>query len=275
MFDNFSVSAQVQKENELRSLSARPKLFARRYNPYVRLINALKIGGVLRTRNVIFGYRLFDKPNLVSFPRSGTNWLRYFVETLTGLPTPGEERLFGGNEYCMDRCHAGFATMSRYDKVILVLRDYKECLIRHHGLESIRSHRSIGDYLVSKDYAEPPGWYWRNLATFDIHHGQKLLLYYEDLVREPESSLRNLANFLQLDQTALDEFLKNLEHHRKASIREYTKHSHVSMTTGEDGNIGSHAKGLSIREKISFDEWFETNSAGLSKPYLARYVTVR
>ena len=67
-------------------------------------------------KNVITGHGFYDKPLLVSYPRSGTNWIRYIIESLSGKPTPGQERVHTGTDYVMDTAHKGYPVIHRYNK---------------------------------------------------------------------------------------------------------------------------------------------------------------
>src|SRR5262245_8663748 len=48
-----------------------------------------------------------DLPVLVSFPKSGSNWVRYCIEHFSGRPTPGSKRqlLVSEGELVIDRTH--------------------------------------------------------------------------------------------------------------------------------------------------------------------------
>ena len=96
------------------------------------------------------GFGLHDLPLLASYPRSGTNWIRYIVESISGLPTPGEHRLLSGTNYCIDRAHCAYPIISSYKKVVLVLRDYRECILRHHK-ESWINYTDVLSLLSDED----------------------------------------------------------------------------------------------------------------------------
>lgn len=92
----------------------------------------------------------FGTPLLASYSRSGTNWIRYVVETISGRPTPGQTRVVDGDDYIMDRSHSAFAVLHFHSKVILLIRDYRECMIRHHDKEWSADDR-VEAFLRSKD----------------------------------------------------------------------------------------------------------------------------
>jgi hypothetical protein len=112
--------------------------------------------------NSRLGHNRFDLPFLVSYPRSGLNLIRYFLETVSGQPTPGQVRNKSGTNFIIDRTHYGYERMKQYEKVILLLRNYKECIIREHSIEFIRSYETLDDFLQDDtiaSYAKSYGLY--------------------------------------------------------------------------------------------------------------------
>ncbi len=219
----------------------------------------------------MYGFKRYDLPLLVSYPRSGTNWIRYFMETMTEQPTPGSERTLTGNDYCIDRAHAGWKVMGQYSKVILVLRDYRECIIRQQGIERVHRYSNIEKFLNGRLFKQPPNWYIRNIQKFDEFTGKKLLLYYEDMVKNPEDPFRELAQLMGIEQEKVSSFFENLEEHKKGSIAAYTKKKHTSETQGKSGELGHHSKQLTTEENQAFDEYYQKGYTVLFERYLKRY----
>lgn len=225
-----------------------------------------------RTIGVVSGYGYFDKPLLVTYARSGTNWVRYFLETMSSKPTPGANRLIEGDDYIIDRAHAGFLVLHKYNKAIIIVRNYKECIIRQHKIENIRKYNSVSDFLQDKKTKHSPYEYMENIVKFDEFKGEKIFIYYEDLITKPETELPKLASFFKFPSQKVDEFLENLESHKEASIAAYTKKQHTSETSGNTTHLTFHAdKNLSDEEKITFDKYFEARSKEVFDKYLKRY----
>ncbi len=65
----------------------------------------------------ITGCSRFDLPLLASSSRSGTNWIRYFIATCTGRPTPGQTRLLSGDDYIIDQAHCTYPRVHKYSNV--------------------------------------------------------------------------------------------------------------------------------------------------------------
>ena len=86
---------------------------------------------------------------LLSYPRSGNTWLRYCIEFLSKKPTaiPGSKNL-GGNSICEVIPNMGVdikahpicgkshntLDLNKKHKVIVLVRDYKEAIVRHYKM---------------------------------------------------------------------------------------------------------------------------------------------
>ena len=218
----------------------------------------------------LHGFRQYDLPLLASYSRSGTNWVRYFLESVTERPTPGQPRIYHGDNYCIDRAHRAFKVMPRYQKVVLLVRDYRECILRHHR-DIWSAYPDPTTLLMDEGLEQPPLWYIRNLQAFDQFQGDKLLLYYEDLVQYPRSTLSQLASFLALapDRTAV--FLQDIETHQSASVQVYKKGGHKSESL-HSKDLNHHAKAkLTPGQVREFDEFYFSRYPEIAHKYLARY----
>jgi hypothetical protein len=226
---------------------------------------------VMPKKSAIIGFRLFDKPLLISYSRSGTNWIRYVIEYLTGKPTPGAARLIRkGNDYVIDRAHRGYAVINEYKKVILIIRDYRECLLRHMP-EEWRNSSSVHDFLELRKAEQPPFWYIRNIEAFDQFKGEKACFYYEDMVRYPEKEIPRLVDFLQLPKDRLDDLLGNMERHQKKSILCYGSNK-TSVTQGKTDKLNRHAlTHTSLEERKEFDLYYKKRYPDIYRKYLERY----
>lgn len=209
-------------------------------------------------------------PLLISYPRSGTNWVRYIIEFLSDKPTPGFTRLIEGEDFIIHRAHDGYRIIDKYKKVILIIRNYKECIIRHQGINRIREYEHTSEFLKDSSLVHPPEWYINNIQKFDKFKGKKILVYYEDLVEEPEKSITDIATFLGLKNKKLATLLDESEVHKKRSIELYNKNQQ-SFTSGNIDKLQHHSEMLTIEERKQFDDFFELNYRELFKKYLMRY----
>jgi hypothetical protein len=223
--------------------------------------------------NVFYGYGLYDRPLLVSYSRSGTNWIRYIIEYLSGRPTPGQQRLFKGKpkEFFIDRAHCGFEVMHQYKRVMLVIRDYRECLLRHNQALWARIN-NVNTFLEDMTVKHPPVWYIQNIRSFDAFTGDKLVLYYEDILSDPSSQIPELCEFLGFSRNSCNKFLEDLPAHAKKSVNAYTATTHTSETKQNPTNFNFHAsKNLTPAQRIAFDEYYRKQYPDLFEKYLSRY----
>ncbi|MBE9061256.1 sulfotransferase domain-containing protein [cf. Phormidesmis sp. LEGE 11477] len=224
--------------------------------------------------DVIYGFRMYDRPLVISYSRSGMNWLRYSAEYLTGHPTPGHQRLLksGDGEFLFDRAHKGFMQIDKYEKVLLLVRNYKECLVRHLS-EEWKAASTVTDFLEGKSALQPAYWYIKNLQAYDKFRGEKALLYYEDLVTQPASTLSQFLDFMDFSHKSksLEEFKQDLSFHKQRSISLYTDNQQ-SVTLGDEEQLRYHSKkALTPEERNEFDLYYQSRYPKLYKKYLARY----
>lgn len=224
-------------------------------------------------KNVNTGYGLYDRPLLISYPRSGTNWVRYIIESLSGRPTPGQARLHTGTDYFIDRAHKAYPVAHRHPGVILILRDYRECLLRSNtGLWE--EHRDVELFLEDRMTLSPPHWYIDNLTAYDTYDGKKLLVFYEDLIGHPEREIRRISSFLDLDPDETDAFLANLDEHKRTSLSLFTAGGHTSETRGDSSKASHHADmQITCEQRAAFDRYYMENQTTLFERYLSRYIT--
>ena len=230
----------------------------------------VKVENILNNKNVYYGYKKYNKPFLISYSRSGTNWIRYFIEIIANKPTPGQFRIQDGTDYYIDRAHAGFVRAKKHNKIILVLRDYKSCIARHHNITKIRkNYESISDFLNKNDIQQPAIWYYYNIKAFEDFDSEKLLLYYEDILSKPKENFTRLGKFLNLNEQKTISFIKNIDNHKSNSIDAYTSGGHKSLTGGDIAKNHHNSK-LSEQEANEFDNYFKKDIYIFNK-YLKRY----
>ena len=171
---------------------------------------------------------------LISYPRSGNTWLRYCVEFLAKKPTVGYTGTQKGKPIMsnfniknskpplLKKLHTVDEQSEKASKVILVLRNYKECIPRHVNLfsceEAIKKSGRIS--------------YLDLLYFYDNFNGEKIIIYYEDLMLQPKEELKKLLSFLKESEDFLEEFIENFEYHKKQSISFYNKGESKSQTEG-------------------------------------------
>lgn len=184
---------------------------------------------------------------LLSFPRSGNTWVRYIFEFLSKRPTQGylnnpkdvaphvttdigvdpdaEPILRKSHQELWDDCN----------RMIFILRDYKEAIIRDAKHLGIEEPKELWEHFqkVTRGELEKP-WkydYIFALQQFERFQGEKLLVYYEDLLLDPQRAITKMVQFSGIDDKYLDEFFENYEDHRQKSVAGYQPGSHSGGTS--------------------------------------------
>lgn len=219
------------------------------------------------------GYGMYDLPLLVSYSRSGTNWIRYVIETISGLPTPGQTRVHEGTDYIIDRAHCGFPGMDFHPKVILLLRDYRECLVRHHQ-KQWEAEKDVVSFLEKKSIDQPPSWYIHNIEAFDKYRGEKEVIYYEEeILMNPKKSVNKVGEIINFDGQKKERFLEEIDKHVRRSVELYKGGGHSTSTPKKKDSMYHAKRNLTENQINKFDDFFSKKFPRLYKDYLSKYDT--
>ena len=175
---------------------------------------------------------------LLSYPRSGNTWVRYFVEFISQQPTSGyknaSDKAIGSKipigvdlskPVIMEKSHKFYGKeYSPGDKLVVLVRDYKECMVRHAAAESWKM--SLDEKAKKKFDEETKGKnekvdYVEVLMYYDEWPGEKILIYYEDLMLHPKREIKKIVEFLDLNRKRMEVMFSNLEKHINSGIRVY------------------------------------------------------
>ncbi len=201
------------------------------------------------------------KTYIISYPRSGNTLFRTIMEYHSKQPTDGtcdnpahKNRLMKPIIYKTRTNFIAYKThvwdvINPEDKVFFIIRDYKECIIRHN-----QKHRGISFELFKKQTRGENNDYIDLLQKFDSHPGPKYIIYYEDMIK---GKLGELSHMIKDDA----EF--NLI--RQIGLTAYPE----SETKGAD--IHFHSKKLSNEDSKNWDNYLKTFYPDLFKKYLKRY----
>ena len=142
---------------------------------------------------------------LLSYPRSGNHLVRFFIELLSETPTFGckgnerdieiyknvfpEEVPFNISDFNKMDCYFKYHSPPknknlRQNKLILIIRNPKEVLLRTNNYK-IKNHSF--------------NTYYRNIDYYNNHKGEKLLLYYEDIITNRQNFINSLYDFLEVN----------------------------------------------------------------------------
>jgi hypothetical protein len=219
---------------------------------------------------------------LISYPRSGNTWLRYCVEYISEMPTIG---YLSADASCFDRESIGkFAGINtqetdpilikrhgfepsfavEHDKIIVLVRDYQEVIIRHTRQAGFNAFQSS---LQGKENSID---YYSIIQQYDKWSGEKLLIYYEDLMMDLEFVLKRVSDFLlEKDHSPrINDIVGNLDFHKAASIRVYNIHSR-SETGGN--KLKYHSSRISRDEQIKRQNFIKNKGLDIYDKYLKKY----
>ena len=138
---------------------------------------------------------------VISFQRSGLNWLRYCTEYFSGVRTPGRTQIIAEGPVFFDRAHdvrrkarrAGYTSLydasgaEIYERVALLLRNPNDCFISHYlargGVKFRKGLEHFEAYAI-------------NIIKFDaLNEARKGVFFFEDFVNREEGTLAFLRFF--------------------------------------------------------------------------------
>ena len=138
---------------------------------------------------------------VISFQRSGLNWLRHCAEYFGGIRTPGRPQLIREGPVLFDRAHdvrrstkrSDFAGLYAadgseiYGKVALLLRDPYDCFTSHYlGRRGFHFKKGLKAF---ESYAN-------NINAFDqLRRAKKAVFYFEDYINQKAGTFAFLRFF--------------------------------------------------------------------------------
>lgn len=216
------------------------------------------------------------KNHLISYPRSGNHWVRFIVEWFSGKPTKGMNKEdkpiyvnlvnkdtlshVSGTDYILFKNH-WYSKIKPNENLILIVRNPKEAIIRH-------KNKFTDDDLK---------WFMGLIKSFHNHKGNKILIYYEDLLTHPKSNIENILKFLNiLDEKKLNIFMDNYEELFNESINVYDNTGKKEIISGGKGRVSKtkgkklnfHSNSLTNEDNQRFINYL--NNSGVKK-YIIRY----
>jgi hypothetical protein len=137
---------------------------------------------------------------VISFQRSGLNWLRYCTEYFTGVRTPGRPQIIADGPVLFDRAHdvrrkpkrSDFTSLydasgaEVYERVALLLRNPYDCFTSHYlGRTEVNFKKGLERFEA----------FANNINQFDALKAKKGVFYFEDFVSNEQGTLRFLRFF--------------------------------------------------------------------------------
>lgn len=227
-------------------------------------------------------------------PRSGSHWFFYCVNTLFGKSIHNEasSHPYRSDYYALKDGGKIVTAHNPYDLhlesdshnkdfLILLIRNYRECLIRHYEDPQVVKNEIL--YQASFNaLSHDTDWvlnlrmnhYFHNLRVYDIWNpAKRLIVYYEDLLQKPQETLQQLAEFLgeTNKEHEIQAFIENIDAHMENSISIYEdpKEGYTSHTRGRSFLYHTHKIGLEKSREL--DELVFEYFPDFLKKYLSRY----
>jgi len=179
--------------------------------------------------------------DLLSFPRSGSNWVAYILENAFGIGVIGNDPTFDvktktiwdnphvlkshGMEYTPDRQSEG---------LIFVLRDYKANIPKYCQSNDFDVVRNNISFIEPKEKLRATPDYLCLLRYYHNFSMKKLLINYEELTLNPEREIVRigvfLSQFFSADEGMRRKFVENISSHAASSIGMYKRRDHPAYS---------------------------------------------
>jgi len=213
---------------------------------------------------------------ILSYPRSGSFWVRWCLEFLlqTTRISDHPKRSF---QFALKNNRVNLSTIFKpideykllkdhgvnqnFDDgnttLIMVLRNYKECIPRQIIYKAQTKQQALNQYV-------------RMIKRYDKWNGKKFIVYYEDLITDPEKTLENLINIIDTKYVKnIKLLMQDYEEHKKGSLERYTTTGGKPESMTKGNSIIFHSKKLTIEQKQDYDQFIKLYK--FCKKYLERY----
>ena len=234
------------------------------YHTYLaKLLSVIRILRGLNKYQPISRRKLIktDHTALWSYPYSGNTWVRFIVEYLTGHPSCGTNiKNLNDASICLrikpmlTLAHVDMSKpfvvyknhhpyrLNKKSSLILLIRDYSTCMSQM----TMRFNQYL-DLIIAYNHFE----------------GKKMLIYYEDLLTEPQIEIYKLKQFFNASGKRYKTFMKH-----------YQRYQDISQKSR--GGRKPHQKRMSSQSieyvNKQFAQLLDNPKYQCAKPYLARYM---
>lgn len=228
-----------------------------------------------------------ESPIITAFitcKRTGTHWTAYCLKNLTSYTSipvnaiPSTSKKQTG----LYRCHSHLPIDLNYFKfpnvrLLTILRNYREIVLRDLPLDTpienvpdaTRSILSLCYLPIIKFYDKVP-------------KNQRFMYRYEDLINNPSETLNAILDYLDQPTDKLSHFIKNIDRHRKQSIKDYNnlfknskkfKQSKIKNYSISGGTASDYHSQRASKEVIEIIDRTTREYAGeqIWDTYLAQY----
>ena len=221
--------------------------------------------------------RTFDHNTLWSWHKSGNHWIRFIAEYLTGCPTSGgvgnqkdvpiylntfpseEHPLSHVNPkapFVLYKSHYAYKITSR-SAILMIIRDYHEIISRPPNIRE----------LVDEAFM-----YLNLIASYARFSGNKMIIYYEDLLTYSEREISRIKYFLNASDERFQTFMNNYDYYAELS-KQGENRAWYGYHSSSD--LRFHQKKLSKKNLLTRKNFLQamlaTKQYQCAKPYIARY----
>jgi len=198
---------------------------------------------------------------LLSFPRTGSTWTRYILESFSQQTVDGhydktsvhatiEKNGFDTLSYA--HCNKNvFATMvhtvpdirSKPDKLVLSYRRAVEVIPSFQYSENHANKQvPIQEWMsrqVPRNFEGRVNQYLKNIKYYHDFDGPKMILWYNNLMKEPMKTIEQLTKFFGVDnEDFLRRFEDHYDFHKDLSLKYKSLPKHMAVnTSGKTGVI--------------------------------------
>lgn len=191
---------------------------------------------------------MLSETYLLAYPRSGSTWMWYLLEQLTGTAAsdPGVDSRHGGIASKMQaagreeatrfleqnaeylrrapgfiKCHYARELPGNPDKesrLLFLYRDPREVVTAYvisSRFGSLSLPEAMACFLSSPEFLEGLEEMRRQVQSFVSWPGRKLAVRYRELVVDPGVTVARLAEWLSLDQERVQDVLRDLPRHQQ------------------------------------------------------------
>ena len=212
------------------------------------------------------------KIHLMGYPRSGNHWIRFCLENLLSsadaLNQESSRYTYWGHNPRRLRL---YRADQEKDYLIVIVRNYRECMMRHHNnrddrmLDFMRFEDSNLNRMEQLFEANRNG-YILTLKCYEAWNPKnRFMVYYEDLINDPETNLKSLMRFLGQDEALVDAFMIDFEAKRDESYKRYIN------PQSRYSNLIYHTSLMREENILECDEFMRTKYPDYWEKYLSRF----
>ncbi len=237
------------------------------YHTFLRkLVSAIKIlRGLNKYHPISVKKRAkIDHTALWSYPHSGNTWVRFIIEYLTGCPSCGANTKNYDASICLRRIrpmliltHVDMSKpfviykqhhpypLNKNSSLILLIRDYSTCMSK-----------------ISMEFKQ----YLDLIVSYDLFEGNKMLIYYEDLLNKPQVEIYKLKQFFNAPEKRYKTFMKNYQRYKNISKK--SRGNRAKSILYEKENLSQAIEYMNKQ----FSQLLDKPEYQCARPYLARYM---